>query len=574
MPYSLSRRQFIGVGAQSAALVASSRFLVVSSQSQEARNRYAECFAPLDRFVEQYMRAMNAPGMTLVMADRDAVQRIVTYGFSDPEEKSPVRSNELFEIGSISKSFVAHLLLQLHQEGKVDLQKPVSEYLPWFRVDSAFAPITVHHLLTHSAGLPDNGPLFPADPTERHRAAYAPGLYFHYCNMGYTALGHLVWTLDGRTLPESIRKRMLEPLDMTQSEPVIALDVRAKMAKNHMSFQNDRPYPRRGRLCEAPGIILTDGAGCVASTPRDMGLYIRMIANQGKGPHGPLLTPESFQLFSKEHIKAEIFGPTASYGYGIAVDRLDGHKVVRHTGGMISFASSIQVDVDSGVGAFASINAMQGYRPNPVTQYAMQLMRAQQESRSIAAPSVPEPTTRVKSAADYAASYHHSDGRKVEVTAEGENLYLLNRGNYTALESAGGDSFTTVDSDFHHFVLVFGRADIKDPKSAVVELKSGGDWFTNERYTGPRTFDYPKEWERFVGHYRNENPWLGSVRIDLCKGKLLADGVVPIEPGEGSLFFPRESENSPEWMRFADIVNGCAMRLVFSGENFWRVMTS
>jgi D-alanyl-D-alanine carboxypeptidase len=256
------------------------------------------------------------------------------------------------------------------------------------------------------------------------------------------------------------------------------------------------------------------------------------------------------------------------------VDRLDGHKVVRHTGGMISFASSIQVDVDSGVGAFASINAMQGYRPNPVTQYAMQLMRAQQESRSIAAPVAPEPTTRVKSAADYAASYHDSDGRKVEVTAEGENLFLLNRGNRTALESAGGDSFTTADSDFHHFVLVFGRADIKDPKSAVVELRSGGDWFTNERYTGPQTFDYPKEWERFVGHYRNENPWLGSIRIVLCKGKLLADGVVPIEPGEGSLFFPRESENSPEWMRFADIVNGCAMRLIFSGENFWRVMTS
>ena len=70
------------------------------------------------------MRAMNSPGMTLVLADREGVQRIATYGFGDVAGKAAVKPEELFQIGSISKSFVANCALQLHQEGKLDLQKP------------------------------------------------------------------------------------------------------------------------------------------------------------------------------------------------------------------------------------------------------------------------------------------------------------------------------------------------------------------------------------------------------------------------------------------------------------------
>ncbi len=129
---------------------------------------------------------------------------------------------------------------------------------------------------------------------------------------------------------------------------------------------------------------MTTGAGCVAATAKDMGAYARMIANGGEGPNGRrLMSKESFGLFSKAHIVAGEFGPTASYGYGIAVDKLDGHNVVRHTGGMTSFMSSLLVDIDNGVGAFASVNAQQGYRPTAVTQFAVQLMREQQLSKPL-----------------------------------------------------------------------------------------------------------------------------------------------------------------------------------------------
>jgi CubicO group peptidase (beta-lactamase class C family) len=539
--------------------------------AQAAGTAYRDTFSSLDRFVEQYMRAMNSPGLTLVLADRDGVQRVATYGFSDLDQKIAVKPEELFQIGSISKSFVANCLLQLRQEGKLDLNKPIVEYLPWFRIESSFAPITTHHLLTHTSGLPGIPPLFLSDPSQKHRAADPPGQYFHYNNMAFVALGHLLWTLDGRPLPEVLRKRVFEPLGMSHSEPAITLDVRARTAKNYDAFQNDRPFMRFGRLSEAPAVVLTDGSGCIAATPGDMGRYVQMIASHGAGLKGPLLSPESFELFSKPHIKAEEFGPTASYGYGIAVDTLDGHKILRHTGGMVSFMSAIQVDVDGGFGAFASINAMQGYRPNPVAQFAMQLMRAKRESKSLPAAPQSKAATAVEGAASYAGLYKSEDGRQLEFVAEADGLFLLHEGRRVPLEG-GGDTFSSGTGAFERYTFVFGRANQKEPKSEVVEVGWGNDWFTNGKYSGGKKFAYPQEWNDYLGHYRNENPWVGSTHIILRKGQLMMDGVVPLEAGEGGIFHLRDEEHSPEWIRFGERVNGKVMRIKLSGEDLWRVM--
>ena len=112
-----------------------------------------------------------------------------------------------------------------------------------------------------------------------------------------------------------------------------------------------------------------------------MAIYLRMLLNGGHG----IVSADGFRLMSTPYIQATEFSPTSFYGYGIAVDVLDGHKILRHTGGMNCFASSIHVDLDGGVAAFASINAMQGYRPTAVTQYAVQLLRAKREAKPLPA---------------------------------------------------------------------------------------------------------------------------------------------------------------------------------------------
>lgn len=568
----MTRRDLIQAGAFGASLVGMGVFRVSEAAGATGSGRHADAWPALDRFVEQYMREMHSPGMTLVLADRDAVQRVVTYGFGDLEAQRKVREDELFEIGSISKSFVALALLQLHDEGKLDFDKPAKDYLPWLRVKSPYAPITVHHLLTHSSGLAGAGDVFQADPELAHFAAYAPGEHFHYNNAMYDVLGLLAWILDGRELPELLRERLFQPLGMSKSEPAITMDVRDRIVKNYSPFQSDRPYPRNGRLCEAPSIITSSGAGCIASTAADMGAYIRMIANHGALPVGRLVSEDAFKRFSTPHILAEDFGPGAYYGYGIAVDTLDGNKLLRHTGGMISFMSALQVDIDEGVGGFASVNAQQGYRPNPVVRYAIQLMRARRKGATLPAMPDADDPVRVENAADYAGSYGMpGSSRAFEVVADGVKLFVVHEGARVPLERlADADRFVARHPALNRFAIVFGRKDPEDPASAVAELSHGGDWYRNARYSGPEKFEYPDAWDAYVGHYHNENPWVWSYRVVVLKGRLMLDGTIPLE-ADGDLFRLRDNPFNAEWVRFGEVVNGKCMRIRLSGNDLWRV---
>src|SRR5579862_7704424 len=98
-------------------------FLAVGASSLIARRALAAAADDnsLDTFVARYMKAMNAPGMTLALARREGKNRIATFGYSDLESREPVTPDHLFQVGSITKSFVALTCLQLHDEGKLDL---------------------------------------------------------------------------------------------------------------------------------------------------------------------------------------------------------------------------------------------------------------------------------------------------------------------------------------------------------------------------------------------------------------------------------------------------------------------
>jgi len=544
----------------------------VAAETGDDPGPYRRAFASLDAFITQYLADLGAPGLTLALADLGGVRRVATYGVGDLARQSVLRSEQLFEIGSITKSCVALALLELVDEGKLDLKRPIASYLPWLRFESPFAPITVHDLMTHGAGLPD-GPLFPPDPQFRHVPRNAPGQDFHYCNMGWEALGHLLALLDGRPMAESLRARIFAPLGMSDAEPVITFDMSRRMVTSYVAEQGDRPYPRRARLAEAPGLVMTNGAGSIAATPRDMGRYAQMLASKGATTHGRLVSEAAFALFSTPHIVAAEFGEGAHYGYGICVDHLDGHRRLRHTGGMVSFASALEIDLDEGLGVFASVNAMQGVRPRPVAEYALRLMRACRNGAPL--PPVPpaDDPRRVARAADYAGRFAGEGGRALEFEAAGERLSLVHRGERVPLEPAVGiaDAFHVHHADFAHYLLLFTRADAADPRSAVLEAGYAADWYVRPEYPGPRAFSTPPEWSAFAGHYRSEDPWIGSTRIALRRGRLWLGGVVPLEAAPGGLFYLADEPRNPEWVRFFDIAGGRAMRMVFSGASLARV---
>lgn len=525
----------------------------------------------IDAFVNRHIRERGAPGLVLGLADRNGVVAARTYGHRDVKTGQPIEPGDLFEIGSITKSFIAISLLQLREEGKLDLDRPVREYLPWLKIESAYAPIRVHHLLSHTSGLP-NALGLPAD-LERAPlwTGHAPGERFRYCNLGYDLLGRLLETLDGRKLREILPARIFQPLGMASTSPVISHDIRPRMPVSYWPLYDDRPFQRHGPLVEAPYLAIDNTAGCIVSTANDMALYMRMLLNRGRGPKRPVISGESFALFSKPAIAAPSFGEGASYGYGIAIQPVEGRTLLRHTGGMVSFCSAMQVDLDAGFGAFASVNAsLSGYRPNPVAAYALASLRAEHDGKPM--PPMPEPDDPYKqpNTADYVGTYTTPDGRKLILTAEGDLLRLAWKGESIPLERLAPDSFFVSHPDFALFALSFGR----DEKGAVTEAIHGPDWYAGERYAGPRTFATPPaEWQAFAGHYRNDSPWEGSARVVLRNGRLWLGGEAPLAPLGGGLFRIGDEDFSPDRVRFGSVVNGRALVATFNGVDYRRIET-
>jgi CubicO group peptidase (beta-lactamase class C family) len=580
MSMNLSRRRFLSNSVKSALVVAACGVIEAKGGSVFV-NSFAPfafqsaavqpVFARLDEYIARHMRETGAPGLTLALANRDGLIRASTKGFADTKVGLRVENETMFEIGSVSKSFVALALVQLHDEGKLDFNRPVVDYLPWLKIDSKFEAITTHHLLSHSAGLP-GAPLLLDALLGELWTAYEPGKRFLYSNTGYNILGFLIEALDKKPFPEAMRERLLTPLGMTASSSTITNELRKRMAVGYEPLNEGKPFPLHGTLAEAQWVEVDIAAGSIASTPGDMAKYLRMLLNRGALPKGRLISEDGFKLFTKPAIDSPYRGEPASYGYGLWVSDIEGHKRLRHTGGMVAFSSSIDADVTSGVGAFASVNAnLRGYRPVAVTKFAIELFNASLDGKKLPdAPAAAPAADEVKNAVDYAGEYTSTNGKKLVFVTEGEKLILVHGGRRVPLERAGaaGDRFIVKHPEFESFLLGFVR-----DNRLVTEAYWGPEWYAGERYTGPRgAFERRKEWEGYVGHYFNDSPWYGDARVVYRKGSLYLDGIQPlVSRGDGK--FGIGDPEAPDWIAFESIIDGRAMRLNFSGIPFRRMST-
>ena len=574
----LTRRRFLAAGSQTAltGLVLSNTTFGKSYLKERANSvllqqpdggKFVAAFSKLDAFITRHLKESGAPGLTLAVANRAGVLKASGYGFADTKSQNKVTPDTLFEIGSISKSFVALTLFQLHDEKKLDLHKPIVEYLPWLRISSQFEPVTASHILSHTAGLPAAPLLLDALLAELS-VAYAPGNRFLYSNTGYNILGFLIEKLDQRPFAESIRARILKPLNMNATAPVISHETRTRMAVGYEPFREGLPFAAGGRLGEAQWLEMDMAAGSIASTPGDMAKYLSMLANKGKTASAEILSNTAFDQFIKSQVKAPFRGEDASYAHGLWVSQIDGHTRLRHTGGMVAFSSSLDVDVTSGIAAFASVNAsLAGYRPVVATRYAIDLINAALEGKPLPDPPSPRPATEVTNASEYAGTFTAPDGRKLEFVADQNKLYLQRGSERVTLERSGRDLFIVKHPDFEVFLLGFVR-----DKEKITEAYYGSDWYAGSNYTGPKTFETPKEWAGYLGHYANDSPWYGGTRIVTRKGKLFSDGVQPLVPrADGK--FSVGAPDGPDWLEFQSLIDGRAMRLSLSGIIFRRTFT-
>jgi hypothetical protein len=418
--------------------------------------------------------------------------------------------------------------------------------------------------------------LIPLSPERRPRQALKPGSEFHYSNWGYDALGRLIEAVDGRPWQAAVAARILQPVGMHDTSPTITSASRPRIAQSYMPLHDDRPYPRHGALVPAGNLSVEFAAGSIASTPKDMSLYMQMILNHGQAQGGRIISEDSFKLFSTPHIPAPAFGPTAGYGYGIAVDQLDGHVRLRHTGGMVSFMSAIHMDLDAKLGAFASINAQLGYRPNPVAELALQLLRAEKNHGKPPAMPAFDAAAKVESAESYSAVYTSGAGRRIEIRAASDRLSLMVDGRTIPLQKSDDGNFIADQPGFNLFPISFERAetppDAKDKsKAAITALAYGSDWYARAGYEGQKALEPSAALAPYTGEYYSENPWFGTVRVVQRQRRLWMGGTDPLIPIGGHLFRIGEEAGSPGVAEFSALIGDKPNLLWIEGTEFRRV---
>jgi CubicO group peptidase (beta-lactamase class C family) len=149
----------------------------------------------IDGLAARVLESGMAPAVALAVTDGDRTLLARTYGAAS--------TDALWPLASIGKSFTAVVALQLVEEGSLHLHAPVTDYVPWLSVRTPGEPLTLHHLLTHTAGLVQSSDVALASNYDVVALAgtetgYAPGEHRHYSNVGYRAVGVILEAVTGR----------------------------------------------------------------------------------------------------------------------------------------------------------------------------------------------------------------------------------------------------------------------------------------------------------------------------------------------------------------------------------------
>ena len=533
----------------------------------------------LDKYVQHLLDfGQGPPGISISVTSKDSLLLSRHYGFADQKLKTPVTDSTLFQIGSITKSFTAIALLQLVEKGRLSLDEPVKTYLPWLDVKSQFPPITTHHLLTHSAGIPNNwGDMtsspFMAYALMEQEVARPPGDRYEYSNIGYQVLHILLEQVSEQPFREVIQQQILNPLEMKWSNPTITLSSRATQAVGYIPPFDDREYHPSQGLIEAPHFAYGMGDACIQSTAPDMARFLRMLLRHGRGPTGPLISEDSYiQLTTPYMVTSK--GPNAShqYAYGLVV-RTDslGNTTIGHNGGTIGFTARVVVDPSAGIGVAVLSNGPPYFFTDALsnlTKYARSLYHAEREQEAL--PHVPQPLMpkKLKNAEVFGGTYTNRSGLELNLIAVPDSVWLQTEGKKVRLEPRGADSFYVPHRSYSRYLFSFTR----DDSGRISRLSHGPDIFRSEGSPPLKAKVSPSRWQAYIGKYRSYSPWFSYFEIYERENELFLwsaweDALNELESG----FFKVGAGPTLERLAFADVVDGKALRAVLSGQPFFRV---
>ncbi len=340
-----------------------------------------------EELVKQIRLQSGAAGIAVAVIDDEGNTAYENFfGYRDAEQQIPIDEDTIFGMASVTKSFVALSIMQLCEQGLMDLDDPVSKYIPEF-TNKNQKTVRVRHFLNHSAGfyptgriqiketaaeygfseekdgdlafvteLADIGVKLVAEQLDEQVLGVGlsgvPGAYMSYCNDGFGLLGEMVRRVSGeKSFSDYVRKNILDPLGMDRSGCEY---LRPRLEENSSILYKVSNGELIGcRDFYNSGFVLS-GAGALRSTLADMKKVVTMYLNRGKAPNGErLLSWEGVQTMCKPSIE---YRPESWYCMGLATKKLDDLTIVEHGGSQLGVSSNMSWSYEAGAGVIVLCN--------------------------------------------------------------------------------------------------------------------------------------------------------------------------------------------------------------------------
>lgn len=332
--------------------------------------------AGLDEKVTTMMQQWGLPGMSLAIVKDGEVVHLKGYGYRDEKEKLPVTERTVMPVGSTSKSFTAMILGMLVDEGKLDWDTPVKNYIPWLKLadPEVTEKVTPRDLMSHQTGLPkhDVHGVFCTKDCRKEMVEDLQYLPFsapfrsvlQYSNQMVMLAGYLAEVITGKSWEELVQERILTPLGMNETCMTIeALEAFEDKSKGYIfngAENMELPY------LSLKGI---GPAGAMNSTAGDMAKYAIMQLGGGK----QLVSSETLEEMHKVQFAGTPYFwsmdeiTEASYGLGWFVDNYRGHKMVSHGGNTLGFSTLMTLMPEYDFAVVMITNANSNFVVYPLT---------------------------------------------------------------------------------------------------------------------------------------------------------------------------------------------------------------
>jgi CubicO group peptidase (beta-lactamase class C family) len=454
----------------------------------------------LDQFkaaAAKVLEETGVPGAGLALVTVDGTEWAGGIGWADRDARVPVTADTHFRAGSISKSFVAMALVQLYEDGKLDLDAKIADLLPDVVIDNSWgdaAPITVRQVLEHTAGFDDmhfnevyvlgGGPDMSLFQVLRVFAAprhvrWRPGTRMSYSNPGYAVAGMVIETLAGMPYDQFIQQRTFAPLEMKTSTFQLSPENDPALAKGYRAASGPPVTPYRIHLRPAGALITSAG---------ELAHFVEALLGWGERKRGGYIVDPEY-LSNMEWPRTTLAnraGVRSGYGLGIHSTVTLPYHVLGHNGGIHGFLSSYGYSPSRDVGYVVLINST--HAPQALTRLSSLAIRYMK--RDVEPPPKPRLTVTPDVLRTYEGYYRDLSPRNeilrpVRVVTDGRTVRL--EGDRLVLDPDFGDSVPLVPVE----TGLFRREHEIDATLAFTEDEEGRAILTGPGVYAERTARWP-----------------------------------------------------------------------------------